>query len=282
MSSRPLSAFERMRQVAEEKQRQRAQLVPNYSPVLATDDASVHTVLATATPGGAANSNRNSSDAESTNNSDRPQPAELATPVASNSTPLAITPDQLATVASLLPNAAANTHSLLARPVASNPRAGKKPKVFTPPHKAQLNVRIDKSLKAKLDMIVAAEGSTMNDLVEKAVRQLLATPVASLLATYDSDDDLNDDIIKLFTRITGKRVTEADLKDYRSVKHLDPNVIKVGMLMTVLNFKGQRINSFKYMLPEIEKATLSVPQIQSPGEYVKYLISKVKRELGTR
>ena len=193
MSSRPLSAFERMRQVAEEKQRQRAQRVPNYSPVLATDDASVHTVLATATPGGAANSNRNSSDAESTNNSDGPQSAELATTIASNSTPLAITPDQLATVASLLPNDAANTHSLLARPVASNPRAGKKPKVFTPPHKAQLNVRIDKSLKAKLDMIVAAEGSTMNDLVEKAVRQLLATPVASLLATYDSDDDLNDE-----------------------------------------------------------------------------------------
>jgi len=78
-------------------------------------------------------------------------------------------------------------------------------------------------------MIVAAEGTTMNDLVEKAVRQLLATPVASLLATYDSDDDLNDDIIKLFTHITGKRVTDADLKDYRSVKHLDANVIKVGM-----------------------------------------------------
>jgi hypothetical protein len=133
-------------------------------------------------------------------------------------------------------------------------------------------------LKAKLDMIVAAEGTTMNDLVERAVRQLLATP-ASLLATYDSDDDLNDDIIKLFTHITGKRVTEVDLKDYRSIKHLDPNVIKVGMLMTVLNFKGQRINSFKYMLPEIEKATLSLPQIQSPGEYVKYLISKVKKEL---
>jgi hypothetical protein len=59
-------------------------------------------------------------------------------------------------------------------------------------------------------------------------------------------------------------------------------VVKAGMLLTVLQFKGERINSFRYMLPEIEKAVNTIPNIGAPGEYVAYLTSKVRKLLGKR
>ena len=122
----------------------------------------------------------------------------------------------------------------------------------------------------------------MNELVLRALRELLATPVARLLATYESDEELkNDDIIRLYVKLTGKRPKKEDFDCYAAVKHLHPHVLKIGMLLTVLQHTGDGVNSFKYMLPEIEKAKLTVPNIQSPEEYVKYLLSKIKRRKTT-
>ena len=144
----------------------------------------------------------------------------------------------------------------------------------------QLNVRIDKDLKAKIDILSGAEGKGVAAIVEEALRLWLATGVARKLATFDSDDDLTDDIIKLYARLTGKMMTTADRDAYTGVKGLNANAIKIGMYTTIFHAKGGPINSFKYFLPEIHKAAAGIGNIGSPEEYVAHLRSRVKKEFG--
>lgn len=177
-------------------------------------------------------------------------------------------------VASLLGGGGASNQVELAPKVASNRGAGKR---YTPANKTQLNVRVSKHIKAKLDMLSAATGKGINDLIDEAIVLLLATPDASLLATYDSDDDLNDPIIKLVVRYTGRRFSLKDKAAYDEVRHLDRNVIRMGILTTLLNTSDQ-INGFAYFKPEIMAAAQEIAVLRTPAEYISHLEHRVRQK----
>lgn len=199
-------------------------------------------------------------------------------PQSASTTPLLAPPEkELAESASNVAHSPASSPLLLAPKSAST---SKRKRRFTPAGKDQLNVRIDKTLKAKLDVLAAAEGKTMNALIEGILAAVLAHDGARLLAPFDIDDDSTDDIIKLFARLTGRPMNAADREAYAEVRHYDQAVLKIGMYTTVFHCRGQRINSFRYFLPEIEKAASLIGSIGSPAEYVAHLKRRVKKEFG--
>jgi hypothetical protein len=63
-----------------------------------------------------------------------------------------------------------------------------------------------------------------------------------------------DDIINLYEVYTGNRWKVKDDRDGQQFNGLDRRIIEVGILQTLLNFRGRKINSFKYFIPEIEIA----------------------------
>jgi hypothetical protein len=163
---------------------------------------------------------------------------------------------------------------VLAPPSASTPA---KRRTFTPKHKTQFNVRIDRHLKAKLDLLAATLGKSMNDLAEEAFKLLLATPSATLLAPFDIDDDLIENpIIKLYCKYTGRPFTEKDKNDLLTVSHLNPLVIQIGMLTTLIRKQGGGISSFAYFVPEIQTTAEKYKEADKPEDYLKYLLKKVK------
>lgn len=81
----------------------------------------------------------------------------------------------------------------------------------------------------------------------------LATMVASQLA----HDDLmifktHDDIIMLFKQMTGRKWTASDDRTAAPFNGVDRRLIEIGMINTVIQARGRRINSFAYFIPEIQ------------------------------
>jgi len=203
----------------------------------------------------------------------------LSTIKDSNQEVLAAFPQVDSKVATLLKNEPASNQELLATTPAINQTAPRRKKVFTSAGKTQVNVRMERHLKAKLDILAAASGKALNDLVVEGIQQLLATSGATLLATYDLDDVLiQDPIIQLYVRYTGRSFTEADKTSYEQVRHLNPLVIRVGVLATLIRKQGGQINSFAYFLPEIQNAATQFSTMAAPVDYVKYLDCKVRQK----
>ena len=67
----------------------------------------------------------------------------------------------------------------------------------------------------------------------------------------------NEDIIMLYRNLTGNRWKPADDRRARQFNEADRRLIEIGLLNTLLNAKGKKINSFAYFVPEIEEAIIA-------------------------
>jgi len=77
------------------------------------------------------------------------------------------------------------------------------------------------------------------------------------VGVHTSHDDLmirktDDDIIMLYQRYTENKWKSADDRAARALNNIDRRIIEIGILNTLLNARGKRINSFAYFLPEIQ------------------------------
>lgn len=87
-----------------------------------------------------------------------------------------------------------------------------------------------------------------------------------------------DDIIMLYEAYTGNRWKVKDDRDGQQFNGLDRRIIEVGILQTMLNFRGRKINSFKYFIPEIEIAI----QANLKGETLELFLKRRREQWQTR
>jgi hypothetical protein len=73
-----------------------------------------------------------------------------------------------------------------------------------------------------------------------------------------SHDDLkilyrsDDNIIMLFKQMIGRKWSAADDRTAAKFNGLDLRLIEIGMIQTVIQSRGRRINSFAYFVPKIQ------------------------------
>jgi hypothetical protein len=86
---------------------------------------------------------------------------------------------------------------------------------------------------------------------------LVESKQATMVACLQAHDDLmifktHDDIIMLFKNLTGRKWTASDDRAAVPFNNVDRRLIEIGMINTVIQARGRRINSFAYFIPEIQ------------------------------
>ncbi len=126
----------------------------------------------------------------------------------------------------------------------------------------RVNFWMKKTQKRELKEFAMRQGLDLTDfLIEAAVHYMECVAVRSGegVAVNTSHDDLMiwaktaDDIIMLYMCMTGNRWKPADDRAARQYNDADRRLIEIGLLNTLLNAKGKRINSFAYFIPEIDE-----------------------------
>jgi hypothetical protein len=142
-------------------------------------------------------------------------------------------------------------------------------------HWAQLNTRVKKHLYEQMEIYRFLHKMTIRQFIEGAI----ATKLQSNQATkqqridLDPDDALKDeDILLFYRRWTGNQVTEKDRHAFKEVEHLHPNIVKAGILISIIRAKT-RINSFRYCIGAIQEAADS--PVKPDGDYIRYLLGRV-------
>jgi hypothetical protein len=87
--------------------------------------------------------------------------------------------------------------------------------------------------------------------------QQVASRQAKKVASWQAHDDLmifkvHDDIIMLFKQMTGRKWTASDDRVAAPFNNIDRRLVEIGMINTVIQARGRRINSFAYFVPEIQ------------------------------
>lgn len=129
-------------------------------------------------------------------------------------------------------------------------------------NRERVNFWMDTQQKQEMKEFAARYGMDLTDFfIQAAVRFMegVAVRTAAGVAVNTSHDDLMiwktaDDIIMLYARLTGNRWKPADDKVGRAYNEADRRLVEIGILNTLLNAKGKRINSFAYFIPEIDEA----------------------------
>jgi hypothetical protein len=83
----------------------------------------------------------------------------------------------------------------------------------------------------------------------------------------------HEDIIMLYRNYTSNAWKPHDDTAGKEHNDTDIRIIEIGIINTMLNFKGRRINSFKYFLPEIEEL-----QMSKLGEETVQIMLKRRRQ----
>jgi predicted DNA binding CopG/RHH family protein len=128
------------------------------------------------------------------------------------------------------------------------------------PGKQQLNVRIANDIFQQIKEFCAKNNIPIQDFIEISASRYIenvASHKTENVARKLAHDDLmirktHDDIIMLYTNYTGNRWKPADDRSGERFNTTDRRHIELGLLQTLLNARGKRINSFSYFTPEIE------------------------------
>jgi len=126
--------------------------------------------------------------------------------------------------------------------------------------RVQLNSRINPDIKKKIKHFCADTGIQLQDFIELVAShffECVAIHKDEKVAIKLAHDDLmirktNDDIIMLYQRYTGNKWKPPDDRAAHVLNNVDRRIIEIGLLNTLLNARGRRINSFAYFLPEIQ------------------------------
>lgn len=127
----------------------------------------------------------------------------------------------------------------------------------------QLNVRIANDIFQQIKEFCAKNQLPLQDFIEISASHYIEKMTSHKkedTARKLAHDDLmikktHDDIIMLYSKHTGNRWKPADDRAAERFNTVDRRHVELGILNTLLNAKGKRINSFSYFIPEIEMMT---------------------------
>lgn len=101
------------------------------------------------------------------------------------------------------------------------------------------------------------------------------TPHDDVLMIYKTCED----IISLYLGLTGnKKWKPADDRVGCQFNDADRRFLEIGMLRTVINFKGKRINSFAYFRPEIEHTINEMWSAKLSDEAVEIMLKRRRQQ----
>ena len=88
-----------------------------------------------------------------------------------------------------------------------------------------------------------------------------------------------EDIIMLYENLTGNDWKPTDVRVGRDFNETDRRFLELGMLRTILNFKGKKINSFAYFRPEIEFTIEEMREVKLPEETVEIMLRQRRKQV---
>lgn len=146
---------------------------------------------------------------------------------------------------------------------------------------AKVNFFLPMPKHLEIKAFAATLGFTLTELYTFAVDHLKECreyQIANKSGVNTPHDDLiifktHEDIIMLYRNYTSNRWKPHDDTAGKEQNGTDRRLLEIGILNTMLNFKGRRINSFKYFLPEIEEL-----QMSKLGEETLDIMLKRRRE----
>jgi hypothetical protein len=127
-----------------------------------------------------------------------------------------------------------------------------------------------------------SQTATINDLIDSNDDRR-DEDIASSRSTLNSgqldsqtaspvDDDAKEGVLNFYSRTTGNRIKENDRQALKEVAHLEPYIIKAGIITSILRAKN-RINSFRYCLGAIQEIDEAKPDVS----YLHYVIDAFHR-----
>jgi len=257
--------FERLREVAEQKQRERSGLAPVRPadfPSLPVDPSLASNTPLASKEGGFASKFASKSE-------------KLAGKSASGTLPA--------------------NDALLANDDLANTNLPANTRTYPSWQVPKVTVRIPNELQDALRFIGLSKGLSFQDAVLLAIHGLLASeglPANGGLpanAICQSTDQMIDDVagisassvkerpeelLSYYAKWTDNPIRESDWKALRAVFGYSPTAIKAGILMSILRTKT-KVNSFKYCLGAIEEVAKA--GIVSSADHVRYLEMKVEK-----
>jgi hypothetical protein len=143
------------------------------------------------------------------------------------------------------------------------------PRTFPPrrgdrhsPSREQFKIRPDPEILRQVKQFCLDRKLTYQEFFERASMLYIdsvGTHQTGCVGTMGPHDDMmiyktHDDIIMLYRELTGNRWKPADDRAATRFNDSDRRTIEIGLLSTLINAKGKKINSFAYFIPEIEEA----------------------------
>lgn len=126
----------------------------------------------------------------------------------------------------------------------------------------------------------------LQDFLELAGVHFLECVAAQSLLNLDAQapiDDLKifktrEDIIRAYQELTGNRWKASDDEAGVLFARADIRCVEIGMLNTYLNFKGKRINSFKYFRAEIEDMVDTARETNMQDQTIEILLRRRRQQ----
>jgi hypothetical protein len=148
------------------------------------------------------------------------------------------------------------------------------------------HLRLDAGISERFRVFCAARRIDFQEFVELAGVHFLECGRPRESGDVDAKtphDDLkiyktHEDIIKLYSDLTGNRWRTSDDAEGVQFAHSDRRLIEIGMLQTLLNFKGKRINSFKYFVPEIQEREDEAREVRSSDEQIDGVLRRRRQQ----
>lgn len=142
--------------------------------------------------------------------------------------------------------------------------------------------RVDTAIFDQVQHFLIDEKMEMQTFLELAAVHLMSTVAShrqAQVASGQAHDDLkiyrsHEDIINLYQTLTGNRWKPADDREGLQFAKTDRRVLEIGMLQTLLNFKGRRINSFKYFVPEIQTVEDEAREAHTSSEQLEVVLKR--------
>lgn len=149
------------------------------------------------------------------------------------------------------------------------------------PNLEQLNLKIQRQIKAKFEMWCLQNGMSMaqgfREMVERVTTSSGGTTDTTATALLIDDSSEIDDIVSLYRNLTGNKWTDADRQALSEIQGVPAMRIMVGVALSVARAKT-RVNSFRYCHGAIAEAADSpVADVQ---QYLAYVKSKIRAGKG--
>lgn len=148
--------------------------------------------------------------------------------------------------------------------------------------KMRHTVRLKSEISERFRLFCVRKGLDFQDFVELAGVHFLecGRPLEEgRVDAQTSHDDLkiyksHEDIINLYLTLTGNRWKPSDDREGLQFAKTDRRLLEIGMLQTLLNFKGRKINSFRYFVPEIQAVEDEAREVHSSSEQIEGVLRR--------